>query len=174
MPAPVPAADLAAEPPEPPAADATRPPADARAKPPAEARAKPHGAARARASTEEPPAGPSAAADAGSPASAGAITSLDDAAAALDRHPAAALAWLNGNPQTGPSQRRALALRLVALYDLGRYDTCAALIRAIRGRGGDIRAMGRDYSRLGHVLRQERQDPHLPAGTLPAAGAGAE
>jgi len=60
-----------------------------------------------------------------------------------------------------------MALRVTALYELGRYDNCADQIRTIRSQGLDLRAMARTYPRLGRILTQERQDHNLPAGTLP-------
>ena len=60
---------------------------------------------------------------------------LDEAAGALEKDPQAALDFLDKAVATEPVDERAYALRIVALYDLGRYAACGKAIREAREAG---------------------------------------
>jgi len=96
------------------------------------------------------------------------VDSFNAALQSLETDPAAALDFLEKNPDAGDRPGRTTALRMVALYNLGRYEDCAELLGEARRAGTDIGRMGREFPRFGRMLAQERQEHHLPPGAIPA------
>jgi hypothetical protein len=85
-----------------------------------------------------------------------------DAAQNLEEDPKTALASLNKVLEADPNNERALALRIVALYDLQNYLGCAKAMVEARTSGHPLWPMALKYPRLRKMLERERDNPHLP------------
>jgi len=144
------AAAPAPAPPQPP------PPAPAPPQPPPPAPAEP------------PP--PVAAAQAAAPAQPGKprYANLDEAANALDKDPEGALAFLDAAAAAEPGNERAFALRIVALYNLGRYPASSKAIREAREAGHPLWPMALKNPQLRQMLERDAKDPRLPKRKAPA------
>ncbi|BDU74437.1 serine/threonine-protein kinase [Mesoterricola silvestris] len=104
---------------------------------------------------------PKAAPEPAAPARAGAYATLDQAARALDTDPKGALAFLENAVKEDPTNERAIALRIAALYDAGDYRGCSLAIRGARETGHPLWPMALKYPRLRKALEQERITPRL-------------
>jgi serine/threonine-protein kinase len=87
---------------------------------------------------------------------------LDEAAAGLERSPEEALAFLDSLVSTEPGNDRAVALRIVALYQLGRYPACAKAMGEAKGAGHPLLELARKYPAFRRMLDTERDQPRLP------------
>ena len=87
---------------------------------------------------------------------------LDQAEATLASDPRAALAFLDPLTQAEPNNERALALRIVALYDTGQYGPCAKAMAAARAAGHPLGPLAEKVAPLRRMLDQERATPKLP------------
>jgi serine/threonine-protein kinase len=85
-----------------------------------------------------------------------------EAAQNLEGDPKAALAALDKVLAEDPTNERAMALRIVALYDLHNYLGCAKAMVEARTSGHPLWPMALKYPRLRRMLEQERDNPHLP------------
>ena len=90
------------------------------------------------------------------------LKTLDEAAAALETKPQSALAYLDRLVAQEPENERALALRMVALYDLRQYAACAKAMGEARTAGHPLLALAGKYPRFRKLLDQEKADPRLP------------
>jgi hypothetical protein len=95
------------------------------------------------------------------------IKTLDEAEAALDKAPEEALAFLEPMILADPGNERATALRIVALYTLGRYAPCAKAMGEARAAGHPILTMAKNQPRFRKLLDEERATPRLPRRTQP-------
>jgi serine/threonine-protein kinase len=102
------------------------------------------------------------------PASKSTYRTLDEADAALDKNPAGALAFLEAAVAADPSSERSQALRMVALYDLGRYGPCAKAMGEAKASGHTLLALSLKYPRFKKMLAAEKADPKLPRRAKPA------
>ena len=98
---------------------------------------------------------------------------LGEAEAGLARDPASALTFLEGALAADPANERALALRIVALYDLGRYGPCARAMVEAKASGHTILALSLKAPLLHKMLQAEKEDPKLPHKPKPPAPAAA-
>ena len=96
---------------------------------------------------------------------------LDEAEAGLARDPASALTFLEGALTADPANERAMALRIVALYDLGRYAPCARAMAEAKASGHTILALSLKAPLLHKMLQAEKEDPKLPHKPKPPAPA---
>jgi hypothetical protein len=95
-------------------------------------------------------------------------TSVDQAADALDKDPEGALAFLDQTVAADPSNERAFALRIVALYNLARYSASSLAIRQAREAGHPLWPMALKNPPLRQMLEKDVKDPHLPKRKAPA------
>jgi hypothetical protein len=80
---------------------------------------------------------------------------------AFDAAPAAALRMAEEALRAQPGNPKAHAIRIVALYDLGRYGELAGALRAALAAGVPVRAMMR-FPRFAHMVKQELAERRLP------------
>jgi serine/threonine-protein kinase len=92
---------------------------------------------------------------------------LDEADAALDKNPAGALAFLDEAVAADPSSERSQALRMVALYNLGRFGPCAKAMGEAKASGHTLLALSLKYPRFKKMLAAEKADPQLPRRAKP-------
>jgi hypothetical protein len=114
---------------------------------------------------QPPPPEPVPAAPAGKTA----CTTLDQAADALADNPGGALAFLEPTVAAEPGNDRAFALRIVALYNLGRYGASGKAIREAREAGHALWPMALKYPVLRAMLEKDAKEPRLPKRKAPAA-----
>jgi serine/threonine-protein kinase len=95
-------------------------------------------------------------------------SSLDQASAAVDQDPQGALAFLEPAVASDPSNERATAMRMVALYNLGRYGECSRAIREAREAGHPLWPMALRQPPLRKMLERDALEPHLPRRKAPA------
>jgi serine/threonine-protein kinase len=88
------------------------------------------------------------------------IQTLEEASAAIDTDPDAALAFLETHVAEDPSSERGHALRIAALYQLGRYDDCLRAFREAAKNGFRVQQMAR-FPRFRQVIEAEKADPKL-------------
>jgi hypothetical protein len=93
--------------------------------------------------------------------------SLDEAADALAKDPQGALAVLDRTFAADPGNERAAALRIVALYQLGRYPASSKAIKEARDAGHPLWPMALKNPTLRKMLEQDAKDPHLPRRKAP-------
>jgi serine/threonine-protein kinase PpkA len=93
---------------------------------------------------------------------------LDEAVAAVDSDPQGALAFLEKTLEAEPANERALAHRIVALYDLKRYPEAGRAIRDAREAGYPLWPMALRNPALRQMLERDGKDPHLPRRKAPA------
>jgi serine/threonine-protein kinase len=84
-----------------------------------------------------------------------------EAPAHLQGDPLATLRWSEEMLRTFPGNAKALALRVVALYDLGRYGEIPGALQASVASGVPIRALFR-FPRFVHMVQEEAQARRLP------------
>lgn len=89
------------------------------------------------------------------------IQTLEEAGAAIDSDPEAALAFLEAHVAEDPSSERGHALRIATLYKLERYDACMQAFRAAAKNGFRVIQMAR-FPRFRQVIEAEKADPKLP------------
>lgn len=89
-------------------------------------------------------------------------TTLAEAEAWLERDPQAALAFLDRHLQASPRDERALALRLVALYELKRTEALRAGLLELRQAGIPVRGLMVRVPRFGRMLEAAAADGTLP------------
>ena len=99
---------------------------------------------------------------------------LEEAEAGLVKDPASALTFLEGALAADPANERAMALRIVALYDLGRYGPCARAMVDAKASGHTILALSLKAPLLHKMLQAEKEDPKLPHKPRPAPPAPAQ
>ena len=90
------------------------------------------------------------------------IQTLDQASAALDTDPKAALRYLNEYLKKDPTSERAQALRVVALYDLGRYQESLDALKGAGRQGFRLGMMLRKFPRLRSMMESESKERRLP------------
>lgn len=93
--------------------------------------------------------------------------SLDEAADALAKDPQGSLAVLERTFAADPGNERAAALRIVALYQLGRYPASSKAIKEARDAGHPLWPMALKNPPLRKILEQDAKDPHLPRRKAP-------
>jgi len=98
------------------------------------------------------------------------IQTLDQASAALDSDPKAALRYLNEYLKKDPTSERAQALRVVALYDLGRYQESLDALKGAGRQGFRLGMMLRKFPRLRSMMESESKERHLPKRKKGKAG----
>jgi len=98
---------------------------------------------------------------------------VDDAAGALEKDPAGALAFLEQTVAADPGNERAFALRIVAFYNLAQYSASGKAIREAREAGHPLWPMALKNPQLMQMLKKDAQDPRLPKRKAPAAPAPA-
>jgi len=91
-----------------------------------------------------------------------AYASVDEATADLKRDPEAALAYLGALVASEPGNERAVALRVVALYDAGKYAECARAMGEARAMGHPILVLAQRYPAFRGMLQADRLNPRLP------------
>jgi len=96
---------------------------------------------------------------------------LDEAAGALEKDPLGALAFLDQAVGAQGAEERAYALRIVALYNLGRYGESGKAIRDAREAGHSLWPMALKNPPLRAMLERNARDPHLPKRKAPEAPA---
>lgn len=89
------------------------------------------------------------------------IQTLEEAGAAIDRDPEAALAFLEAHVAEDPSSERGHALRIAALYKLERYEDCIRAFREAAKNGFRVVQMAR-FPRFRQMIDAEKADPKLP------------
>jgi serine/threonine-protein kinase len=88
------------------------------------------------------------------------IQTLEDAAAALDQDPQGALDFLDRHLAEDPSSEKGHALRIAALYQLGRYDLCLGAFRDAARNGFRMPQLLR-FPQFRRMMEQEKADPKL-------------
>jgi hypothetical protein len=96
---------------------------------------------------------------------------LDEAAGTLEKDPLAALAFLDQAVTAQGAEERAYALRIVALYTLGRYSATGKAIREAREAGHPLWPMALRNQPLRAMLERDARNPHLPKRKAPEAPA---
>ncbi|MDR3669473.1 MAG: hypothetical protein P4L36_01430, partial [Holophaga sp.] len=113
-----------------------------------------------------PPPAPAPDSHSGTP-----YSTMDAAAAALDKDPEGALAFFDKTVAADSGNEQAFALRIVALYQLGRYSASSKAIREAREAGHPLWPMALKNPPLRAMLERDVKDPHLPKRKAPAAAA---
>ena len=88
---------------------------------------------------------------------------LDQAGAALAKDPQGVLGYLEPAVAAEPDNERAAAMRIVALYNLGRYGACSKAIHEAREAGHPLWPMALKQPALRRMLEQDAAapQPHL-------------
>jgi serine/threonine-protein kinase len=93
---------------------------------------------------------------------------MEAAAGALDKDPEGALAFFDQAAAADPGNEQAFALRIVALYQLGRYPASSKAIREAREAGHPLWPMALKNPPLRAMLERDVKEPHLPRRKAPA------
>jgi serine/threonine-protein kinase len=128
-------------------------PAEVKAEPPQKPAVKPAPPPKVVAAAPPPPVAPKAPE----------IGSMDEASAALDRDPKAALRFLDRFLTEDPRNVRAFALKMVAHYHLDDLEGFRAAAREARDRGIHRKALMM-VPRFRQMALQEAENPKLPRG----------
>ena len=95
-------------------------------------------------------------------------TTVEGAAGALAKDPEGILPFLDQTVAADPANEQAHALRIVALYNLGRYGACSRAIREARKTGHPLWPMALKNPPLREMLEREVKVPHLARREAPA------
>jgi len=114
-----------------------------------------------------PPPPPAPEAPPAAPAAPKGPATLDEAAGALEKDPLGALAFLDQAVAAKNADERAYALRIVALYNLGRYGDSGRAIREAREAGFPLWPMALKNPPLRAMLERNARDPRLPRRKAP-------
>jgi serine/threonine-protein kinase len=93
---------------------------------------------------------------------------IEEAEAGLTRNPTSALAFCEAALAADGNDEKAMALRIAALYNLGRYSPCARAMVEAKAAGHTIWALSLKSAAMHQMLQAEREDPKLPHRPKPA------